>query len=136
MVREIVKDKLFLQIKSSPAVTGDEILLDDLMDTLRANSERCVGMAGNMIGVSKRIIAFYAGPFVIGMLNPKLISKSGPYETEEGCLSLDGTRKTIRYETIEVEYEDRQFQRKKMKYSGWTAQIIQHEIDHLEGILI
>lgn len=136
MVREIVKDTLFLQIKSSPAVTGDEILLDDLMDTLRANSERCVGMAGNMIGVSKRIIAFYAGPFVIGMLNPKLISKSGPYETEEGCLSLDGTRKTIRYETIEVEYEDRQFQRKKMKYSGWTAQIIQHEIDHLEGILI
>lgn len=136
MVRQIVKDKLFLQIKSSPALPGDESLLEDLMDTLRANSERCVGMAGNMIGVSKRIIAFYAGPFIVGMMNPKLISKSGPYETEEGCLSLDGTRKTIRYDTIEVEYEDRQFQRKKMKYSGWTAQIIQHEIDHLEGILI
>ena len=136
MVREIVKDKLFLQIKSSPAVPGDEKALDDLIDTLRANSEHCVGMAGNMIGVSKRIIAFYAGPFVVGMMNPKLVSKSGAYEAEEGCLSLEGTRKTIRYEAIEVEYEDRQFQRKRMKYSGWTAQIIQHEIDHLEGILI
>jgi len=93
-------------------------------------------MAANMIGVHKRIIAFYAGPFCIGMYNPIITKKTGPYETQEGCLSLDGERKTTRYQTIEVSYQDQNFRPQKMTYTGWVAQIIQHEIDHCDGILI
>ncbi len=136
MIRAIMRDPLFLNQASSPACPGDEGVLDDLLDTLKANQERCVGMAANMIGVRKRIIAFTAGPFFIGMMNPEIVAKSGAYETEEGCLSLDGTRKTIRYQNIEVAYQDRSFQNKRASYSGWVAQIIQHEMDHCNGVLI
>ncbi len=136
MVRQIMRDPLFLSQKSTEATRADTPVMTDLLDTLKANQERCVGMAANMIGVQKRVIAFYAGPFCVGMYNPEMIRKSGPYETEEGCLSLDGQRKTIRYQTIEVAYLDQQFKPQKMTYTGWTAQIIQHEMDHCDGILI
>ena len=136
MVRPIMRDPLFLNQPSLPATQMDVPVLLDLMDTLRANQDRCVGMAANMIGVKKRIIAFMIGPMVMGMLNPVITAKSGAYETEEGCLSLDGVRKTIRYEKIEVSYQDASFKQQKMTYTGWTAQIIQHEIDHCDGILI
>ena len=136
MVRPIMRDPLFLNQPSAPATQMDLPVLLDLMDTLRANQDRCVGMAANMIGVKKRIIAFMIGPMVMGMLNPVITAKSGAYETEEGCLSLDGVRKTIRYEKIEVSYQDASFKQQKMTYTGWTAQIIQHEIDHCDGILI
>lgn len=136
MVRPIMRDPLFLSIKSEKATQADAQVMTDLLDTLRANQERCVGMAANMIGVHKRIIAFFAGPFCIGMYNPEIIQKSGPYETKEGCLSLDGERKTIRYQTIDVAYQDQNFKPKRTTYTGWVAQIIQHEIDHCNGILI
>jgi len=136
MIRPIMRDPLFLSQKSDPATVKDEQTLRDLMDTLKANQDRCVGMAANMIGVKKRIIAFYAGPFCVGMYNPVIVKKSGPYETGEGCLSLDGQRKTMRYEMIEVSYFDASFKPQKMTYTGWTAQIIQHEIDHCDGVLI
>ena len=136
MVRQIMRDPLFLSQKSTEATRADTPVMTDLLDTLKANQERCVGMAANMIGVQKRVIAFYAGPFCVGMYNPEMIRKSGPYETEEGCLSLDGQRKIIRYQTIEVAYLDQQFKPQKMTYTGWTAQIIQHEMDHCDGILI
>lgn len=136
MIRSIMRDPLFLSQKSEAASREDLAVLQDLQDTLKANQNRCVGMAANMIGVRKRIIAFYAGPFCVGMLNPVILSKSGPYETEEGCLSLDGQRKTVRYQTIEVAYQDASFAPQKMTYTGWTAQIIQHEIDHCDGVLI
>ena len=136
MVRPIMRDPLFLSQKSTEATRADAQLMTDLLDTLRANQERCVGMAANMIGVHKRIIVFYAGPFCIGMYNPEIVGKSGAYETEEGCLSLDGQRKTTRYQTIEVSYLDQNFKPQRMTYNGWVAQIIQHEIDHCNGILI
>ena len=136
MIRPIMKDPMFLSQKSKAATRDDAQVLTDLLDTLKANQERCVGMAANMIGVHKRIIAFYAGPFCIGMYNPEIVQKSSPYETEEGCLSLDGQRKTTRYQTIEVTYLDQNFKPQRMKYNGWIAQIIQHEIDHCNGILI
>ena len=136
MVRSIMKDILFLSQKSVPACRGDEKIYDDLLDTLRANQDRCVGMAANMIGKKKRIIAFMSGPFCIGMMNPEIVHFSEPYETEEGCLSLEGIRKTIRYQKIEVSYQDRSFQSCRSVYQGWLAQIIQHEIDHCNGILI
>ena len=136
MVRPIMRDPLFLSIKSEKATQADAQVMTDLLDTLRANQERCVGMAANMIGVHKRIIAFFAGPFCIGMYNPEIIQKSGPYETKEGCLSLDGERKTIRYQSIDVAYQDQNFKPKRTTYTGWVAQIIQHEIDHCNGILI
>ena len=136
MVRPIERDMLFLSQKSSEACVGDEAVFDDLLDTLKANRDRCVGLAANMIGVRKRIIAFMSGPFCVGMLNPEIIGRFDPYQTEEGCLSLDGVRKTIRYQKIEVEYQDRSFQKKKAVYTGWIAQIIQHEVDHCNGILI
>ena len=136
MVKPIMRDPLFLSQKSTSATCDDTQVMTDLMDTLKANQERCVGMAANMIGVRKRIIAFYAGPFCIGMYNPEIIHKSSPYETEEGCLSLDGQRRTMRYQTIEVSYLDQNFKPQRMTYNGWVAQIIQHEIDHCDGILI
>lgn len=136
MVKPIVKDVFFLAQKSELATEADAAVITDLLDTLQANADHCVGMAANMIGVRKRIIVFSMGPFHIAMVNPVIVQKAGPYETEEGCLSLTGVRKTTRYENIEVEYLDRNFQKQRQKYSGWTAQIIQHEIDHCNGILI
>lgn len=136
MIKPIIRDPLFLSQKSLEASNADRQIMTDLLDTLKANQERCAGMAANMIGVRKRIIAFYAGPFCIGMYNPEIIKQSGPYETEEGCLSLNGLRRTTRYQTIEVSYLDQNFRPQRMKYTGWVAQIIQHEIDHCNGILI
>ena len=136
MNREIIHDTFFLSIPSSKAQKEDLPHAMDLIDTLKAHRHECVGMAANMIGVSKRIIVFSTGPAVMCMLNPVITVKKDPYETEEGCLSLSGTRKTTRYKTITVEYDDLSFHRKKQNYTGYTAQIIQHEIDHLSGILI
>jgi len=136
MVRTVMKDVLFLGKKSEPARCEDAFIIDDLLDTLKANAEHCVGMAANMIGEKKRIIVYSVGPIGIPMVNPYIIKKSKPYETQEGCLSLMGVRKTTRYELIEVEYMDRNFKKQKQEFSGWTAQIIQHEIDHCDGIVI
>ena len=136
MIKPIVTDTFFLSQKSEPAVREDGAIVKDLLDTLQANRERCVGMAANMIGIKKRIIAVQMGEVNLPMLNPVIVKKSKPYETEEGCLSLEGVRRTTRYETIEVEYRDVNFKRCKQRYTGWTAQIIQHEIDHCDGILI
>lgn len=136
MVKPIVRDELFLKQKSEPATSEDAGIIIDLVDTLRANAEHCVGMAANMIGVKKRIIVFSVGMGVVPMVNPVIIKRLKLYETEEGCLSLTGVRKTKRYETIEVEYEDQNFVKQKQTFQGWIAQIIQHEIDHLEGIII
>lgn len=131
MVRPVVRDILFLGQKSEPAAAADDNVVQDLLDTLQVNAEHCVGMAANMIGVKKNIIVVNMGFANIVMINPVIIRKSGAYEAEEGCLSLDGVRKTTRYQDIEVEYLDRQFKKQRQKYSGWTAQIIQHECDHL-----
>ena len=136
MVREVVHDVLFLGQKSEPATQADKQVAIDLLDTLKAHEEGCVGMAANMIGVKKRIIAVNMGFMNVAMFNPKIVKRNGKYETEEGCLSLDGVRKCVRYQEIEVEYEDINFKRQRQKYSGWTAQIIQHECDHLKGIII
>ena len=136
MVKRIVKDQIFLQQKSEPATEADAQVIVDLMDTLKANLDRCVGMAANMIGVKKKIIVVAAGPFVFPMVNPVITKKSGRYETEESCLSLDGVRPCVRYNEIEVDYLDQNFQPKHGKYSGFTAQIIQHEIQHFSGELI
>lgn len=136
MVRSIVRDELFLKQKSEIAGKADAAIIVDLIDTLRANQEHCVGMAANMIGVKKRIIVFSFGIGIVPMVNPVITKKSDPYETEEGCLSLTGVRKTTRYEKIEVEYEDQNFIKQKQMFQGWIAQIIQHEVDHLEGIII
>ena len=136
MVKEIVRDTFFLSRKSVPAGPGDKQIIQDLQDTMQANRHRCVGMAANMIGYGKRIIVVGIGLMNVIMINPKIISKSGPYETEEGCLSLSGKRKTTRYQKIEVEYQDISFRKQKRIFEGFTAQIIQHEADHLEGILI
>ena len=136
MVRTVVRDTFFLSQTSEPAGRDDDEVVRDLLDTLQPNRERCVGMAANMIGIKKRIIVVSAGEADLAMLNPVIIKKSMPYDTEEGCLSLEGSRKTRRYETIEVEYRDRDFKRCKQRFKGWTAQIIQHEIDHCDGIVI
>lgn len=136
MVRPIVKDVFFLGQKSEPAGKEDVDVIRDLEDTLQANAEHCVGMAANMIGVKKRIIIVDAGFMRLVMLNPEITKKEGAYEVEEGCLSLLGVRKTTRYEKIEVSYQDKNFQKKRQSFSGWTAQIIQHEIDHCNGIVI
>lgn len=136
MVRPIVKDTIFLSQKSEEASAADKQTVIDLMDTLRAHSSECVGMAANMIGVNKRIIVFSIDVIQVVMINPVIVKKSKLYETEEGCLSLSGTRKTKRYQEIEVSYLDMNFKQQKQNYSGWIAQIIQHEIDHCNGILI
>lgn len=136
MVREICRDVLFLSQKSEPATKDDMQTVQDLLDTLKANEAGCVGMAANMIGVKKRIIAVNMGFINIAMLNPVIVKKTGAYETEEGCLSLTGVRKTTRYQEIEVEYYDVNWKKQNGKFTGWTAQIIQHECDHLEGIII
>lgn len=136
MIRSVVKDIVFLGQKSEPATKDDVVVIDDLMDTLRANSEYCVGMAANMIGVKKRILVFSVGDIIVPTVNPVILKKEGSYETEESCLSLTGVRKTMRYKTIEVEYFDRNFKKHKQIFTGFTAQIIQHEVDHFEGRII
>ncbi len=136
MVKPIVKDVLFLNQKSEPATRADMQVVQDLLDTLRANEETCVGMAANMIGVKKRIIVVSTGFINIPMINPVILKKIGPYETEEGCLSLTGVRKTTRYLKIEVEYLDVNWKKQRREFSSGLAQIIQHECDHLDGILI
>ncbi len=136
MVKQIIKD-IFIFKKAELATKDDLQTVIDLQDTLRANTEICVGMAANMIGVNKRIIAFSVGPMIITMINPVITKRSkDTYETEEGCLSLLGTRKTTRHNEIEVEYLDVNFKKCKQKYVGFPAQIIQHEIDHCDGIVI
>ena len=122
--------------RTEAATKADIPVIDDLVDTLRANLEACVGMAANMIGVKKRILVFSIGNIIVPMVNPVIVKKEKEYETEESCLSLSGFRKTKRYETIEVEYLDRDFKKHKQVFTGFTAQIIQHEIDHFEGIII
>lgn len=136
MVKPIMKDVFFLSRKSEPTTKDDMQVVKDLLDTLKANEAGCVGMAANMIGVRKRIIAVNMGFVNIPMINPVITKKTGAYETEEGCLSLTGVRKTTRYEEIEVEFYDTGWKKQTQKYTGWIAQIIQHECDHLEGIII
>ena len=136
MIKPIMRDVFFLGQKSEPATAADLAVANDLMDTLRANADRCVGMAANMIGVKKRIIVFDNGGIPVEMFNPEILSHEGAYDTEEGCLSLDGTRKTVRYRTVRVQWQNRAFRRCEGSFSGFTAQIIQHEIDHLNGIVI
>ena len=136
MVRPIMKDPLFLARRSQPAGQEDLAVAQDLLDTLEAHKEGCVGMAANMIGVSKRIIAFDNEGQHMVMFNPEIVKSAGLYETEEGCLSLEGVRKTKRYQSIKVQYQNEAFQTRLKTFTGWTAQIIQHEIDHCNGILI
>lgn len=136
MIKPIMKDLLFLGQKSEPATKDDMWVITDLTDTLNANLDACVGMAANMIGVHKCIIVFTVGNIIVPMVNPVITKKSNLYETEESCLSLIGFRKTTRYESIEVEYLDKDFKKHKDTFTGFTAQIIQHEIDHCNGIII
>ena len=136
MVKPIVRDVLFLGQKSEPTAKEDMQVAKDLQDTLAAHREGCVGMAANMIGYKKRTIIVSLGFADLVMNNPVLISKTGAYETEEGCLSLDGRRKTTRYKEIEVKYQDIHFREQRQKFSGYIAQIVLHEMDHLNGIII
>ena len=137
MVQSLIHDPIRLAGKAVPATRADLPVLQDLVDTLIAHKDTCVGMAANMIGVSVAIIAFYDGDRIFTMLNPKIVKQSDPYETEESCLSLlGGPRKTVRCQKIKVEYQTEQFQTRLKTFEGFTAQIIQHEIDHLMGILI
>ncbi len=136
MIRPIVHDPLLLAQKSTPATKADLPIVTDLMDTLKANLDHCVGMAANMIGEHKRIIAVCNGPVIISMLNPKILSKTGEYKAEEGCLSLSGVRDTKRYETIRLSWRDLGMKEHVERISGYSAQIIQHEIDHCDGVLI
>lgn len=136
MVKQVVKDPLFLQQKSEPATKADAQVVTDLIDTLKANMDRCVGMAANMIGVKKQIIVVAAGPFIFPMINPVITSRSGKYETSESCLSLDGVRPCVRYKEIKVDYLDQDFKPQHGVYKDFTAQIIQHEIQHFSGNLI
>ena len=136
MVCEICKDELFLARKAVPATAEDLAAAQDLLDTLIAHQDSCVGMAANMIGVNKRIIAFENDGEYMVMFNPVIVKQSGAYETDEGCLSLTGTRKTKRHKVIKVQWQNEKFQTRLKTFTGWTAEIIQHEIDHCEGILI
>ena len=136
MVKPVVKDPLFLAGKSEPATEADKQVIIDLLDTLRANLDHCVGMAANMIGVRKNIIVVAAGPFQFAMVNAVITKKTGAFRTEEGCLSLEGVRPCTRYKEIEVDYMDQNFVKQHGKYTGWTAQIIQHELDHVAGVVI
>ncbi len=136
MVKPIMRDPLFLVQASQDANAGDMQIAIDLLDTLKAHEDSCVGMAANMIGVHKRIIAFdNEGEYML-MFNPVIIQKSDAYETGEGCLCLPGQRKTMRYQTIKVRYQNSKMQMRVKTFTGWTAQIIQHEIDHCNGVLI
>ena len=136
MVREICKDEAFLAQKAEPATADDLGVAQDLLDTLVAHKDGCVGMAANMIGANKRIIAFdNEGGYTV-MFNPVIVKQSGAYEAEEGCLSLTGTREAKRFQTIKVQWQNEKFQTRLKTFTGWTAEIIQHEIDHCEGVLI
>ena len=136
MVREICKDEAFLAQKAVPATADDLGVAQDLLDTLAAHKDGCVGMAANMIGINKRIIAFdNEGEYMV-MFNPVIVKQSGVYEAEEGCLSLTGMRHTKRFQTIKVQWQNEKFQTRLKTFTGWTAEIIQHEIDHCEGIII
>ena len=136
MIQPIMKDPIFLAQKSVPATKEDLQVAQDLLDTLTAHKDGCVGMAANMIGVAKRIIAFdNEGKYML-MFNPEIVKRTEPYEAEEGCLSLTGTRTAKRYRSIKVQYQNDQFQTRIKTFTGWTAQIIQHEIDHCNGVLI
>ena len=136
MIREICKDETFLVQKAAPATADDLAAAQDLLDTLTAHKDGCVGMAANMIGVCKRIIAFDNEGTYMVMFNPVIVRQSGSYEAQEGCLSLTGIRKTKRFQTVKVQWQNEQFQTRLKTFTGWTAEIIQHEIDHCEGILI
>ena len=136
MIREICRDETFLAQKAAPATADDLATAQDLLDTLTAHKDGCVGMAANMIGVCKRIIAFDNDGTYMVMFNPVIVRQSGPYEAQEGCLSLSGVRKTKRFQTIKVQWQNEKFQTRLKTFTGWTAEIIQHEIDHCEGILI
>ena len=137
MVRELMHDPFFLARKSTPATMEDLEVARDLLDTLQYHKDSCVGMAANMIGVTRRIIAFDNGGSYMVMLNPVILKASEEYETEEGCLSLlGGPRKTKRFKKIKVQYQNEQLQTRLKTFTGWTAQIIQHEVDHCNGILI
>ena len=136
MIRDICRDETFLAQRAERAGLEDLETVRDLLDTLAAHKESCVGMAANMIGVNKRIIVFdNEGEYMV-MLNPVIVKQSGPYETEEGCLSLTGRRKTKRFQTIKVQWQNEKLQTRLKTFTGWTAEIIQHEIDHCDGILI
>lgn len=136
MIRPIVRDIMFLSQKAEATGIADLGIAQDLQDTLNAHKTECVGMAANMIGCRKRMIIVSLGPVNTVMLNPVITKKSEPFETEEGCLSLSGTRKTTRYRKITLQYQDLSMQKHTQEFSGWTAQIIQHECDHLQGIII
>lgn len=136
MIKQIIHDPIFLARRSLPATAEDVSVADDMLETLRANADKCVGLAANMIGVSKCIIVFDDNGTYAEMFNPEILSGREIYETAEGCLSLDGARKTKRYKTIRVKWQNRQMQTRIKTYTGWTAEIIQHEIDHCNGILI
>ena len=136
MIREICRDETFLTQKAAPATADDLATAQDLLDTLTAHKDGCVGMAANMISVCKRIIAFDNEGAYMVMFNPVIVRQSGPYEAQEGCLSLSCVRKTKRFQTIKVQWQNEQFQTRLKTFTGWTAEIIQHEIDHCEGILI
>lgn len=136
MIKPIVKDPIFLAQKSIDATIADIAVAQDLRDTLAAHTDGCVGMAANMIGIAKRIIIFNDNGSPTVMFNPEIIKRSEPYTAEEGCLSLSGTRPAKRYRSIKVQYQNEQFQTRLKTYTGWTAQIIQHEIDHCNGVLI
>ena len=136
MIRDICKDEAFLAQKAEPATVEDLSVAQDLLDTLAAHKEGCVGMAANMIGSHRRIIVFDDEGKYMVMFNPVIVKQSGPYTAEEGCLSLTGTRRAKRFQTIKVQWQNEKFQTRYKTFTGWTAQIIQHEIDHCEGILI
>lgn len=136
MIKDIVKDVMFLSQKAEKATKEDKYIANDLLDTLKANKDRCVGLAANMIGYNKAIICVSGGLYDFIMINPVITNKSGEYQTEEGCLSLIGERKCKRYKEIEVDYWDINFNKQYGKYTGFVAEIIQHEIDHTNGIII
>lgn len=136
MIRDICRDEAFLAQKAEPATPEDLPIAADLAETLEHHKESCVGMAANMIGVNKRIIVFDNEGSCMVMFNPEIVKKSGPYDAEEGCLSLTGTRRAKRWKSIKVRWQNEKFQERRKTFTGWTAQIIQHEIDHCEGILI
>ena len=136
MIKPIMRDVMFLAQPSESATSADKQVVTDLLDTLNAHLDGCVGMAANMIGVRKRIIVVRMGPMSVALVNPAIVAKSGEYDAEEGCLSLTGVRKCKRWREIEVSYQDASFLPRRQKYSGWIAQIIQHEIDHCNGVII
>ena len=136
MIRPIMRDEAFLAQKAEPATAADLPVAEDLLETLIANQDGCVGMAANMIGVNKRIIAFWNEDEYMVMFNPEIVKRSGPYHTEEGCLSLMGLRPCRRWQSIKVQYQTAAFQTRLKTFTGYTAEIIQHEIDHCEGVII